>query len=123
MPVCGAFWQQIESGTSRAVREGSDFMMEQSEIVYVDPDSKQDYTFAIDMDEGDELDAATSWTCIPADPSILAAAPAPTVSGGRATVWIEPGAGATGTYRLVCRYVTMGGRRNDATVRIRIRDK
>lgn len=85
-----------------------------------DPDGKLDY--AIDWSawlvDGDTISSA-SWT-VPT--GIIQATPAPSVTAGKATIWLSGGTAGT-SYPVTCRVTTAAGRIDDRTITIVVRDR
>lgn len=85
-------------------------------------DSNAKLDFAIDwtpwLQSGDTITTAT-WT-VPA--GITQATPAPSVTGGKATIWLEGGT-VGASYAVTCRVTTTQGRIDDRTITILIRER
>lgn len=85
-----------------------------------DPSAKLDY--AIDwtawLTDGDTISTAT-WT-VPT--GITEATPAPSLTDGKATIWLEGGTVGV-SYPVVCHVVTAQGRTDDRTITIVVRDR
>jgi hypothetical protein len=89
-----------------------------------DPDATLDY--AIDWSEwlpdGDALSTAT-WTVTGADAALtVAGSPAPSHAAGIATAWLTGGTDRV-DYRVTCRVTTTGGRVDDRSILVRVRER
>lgn len=87
-----------------------------------DPDAT--LPFAVDWsawltNEGDTA-ASVAWL-VPAGLTQVSN-PAPTFASGKATVWLSGGTAGT-DYLVTCRMTTTGGRVDDRSIRIQIRDR
>lgn len=86
-----------------------------------DPNAK--LPFAVDWSqwltaEGDT--AATATWIVPA--GLTQDTPGPSLTGGTATIWLSGGTVDT-DYKVTCRLTTTGGRIDDRTIRISVRER
>lgn len=87
-----------------------------------DPDAK--LPFAVDWSAwlAAEGDTAASVTWLVPTGITKESSPAETLADGKATVWLSGGTSGE-TYSIVCRMTTVGGRVDDRTLQVRVRDR
>lgn len=87
-----------------------------------DPDAR--LPFAVDWSEWltNEGDTAASATWIVPTGLVKETSPAPTLAAGKATVWLSGGTDGA-DYLVTCRMTTTGGRVDDRTIRVQIRER
>lgn len=87
-----------------------------------DPAAKLDY--AVDWSSwlSEDTISAVVWSVTGSDAALLvASSPAPSEDAGVATVWVEAGTLA-GNYYVTCQITTAGGRVDQRSFEIRVRD-
>ena len=85
-----------------------------------DPDATLDYSVDWTPWLGSDTIDSVEW--IVPDGLVKEAEPAPSVAGGKATVWISGGA-LNQSYAVICRVATTGGRHDDRTIIFDIRKR
>lgn len=87
-----------------------------------DPDAK--LPFAVDWSAWltNEGDTAATVTWIAADGIVQETSPAPALADGVATAWFSGGTDGQ-DYKVTCRLTTTGGRIDDRTVTIKVRQR
>lgn len=87
-----------------------------------DPDAKLPYTVDWSAWLTAEGDTAASAVWIVPDGLVQESSPAPSLASGKATVWLSGGT-AGQNYVVTCRLTTTGGRIDDRSFRVPIRDR
>lgn len=87
-----------------------------------DPDAKLPFTVDWSLWLTNEGDTAATATWIVEPGIVQETNPAPALVDGKATVWLSGGTAGL-VYSVTCRLTTTGGRIDDRTLRITIRDQ
>lgn len=87
-----------------------------------DPDARLPYAVDWSAWLANEGDTASSATWIAPDGIVQEASPAPSLTDGVATAWFSGGTDGK-DYRITCRLTTTGGRVDDRTVTIKVRQR
>lgn len=87
-----------------------------------DPSAKLPYTVDWTLWLAAENDTAASATWIVPAGIVQESSPAPTLVDGKATVWLSGGT-AGQNYNVTCRLTTTGGRVDDRSFKVPVRDR